>query len=250
MKQEISTIGNFVHVYNRGSRKMPIVFDEADKWRFLKILRYFNDEYSSGNIWRSLEKLIDSGKCNQFERPKKWPPPRPLVNILAYCLMPNHFHLLLEEVREGGISKFMSRLSDGFTKYINTKKDQSGRLFQGPYQSKIIKDEKYLQYVNTYIQVFNPFELYPGGIEKAVDEFDKAFDFVLEYVFSSLGESLGRRNLHILAKDTSEETSKSLEGYKEMAREALAYHSSHIEEINSFLTHKSKKRTRRVRHIE
>ena len=235
MGKEISTIGDFVHVYNRGSRKMPIVYDEADKWRFLKTLRYFNDEYYSSNILRSVKTHIDSGKCNQFERPKNWPSPRPLVKILAYCLMPNHFHLLLEEIRENGISKFMSRLSDSFTKYINTKRNESGRLFQGPYQFKIIKDERYFQYVGMYIQVFNPFELYPGGVGKAVDEFDKAFDFVLEYAFSSLGESFGRRNLHILGKDTSEEIYKGLEGYKETAREALAYHSAQIEEINSFL---------------
>lgn len=235
MKKEISTIGNFVHIYNRGSRKMPIVFDESDKWRFLKTLRYFNDEYYSSNILRSVKACIDSGRCNQFERPESWPSPRPLVKILAYCLMPNHFHLLLEEIREDGISKFMSRLSDSFTKYINTKKNESGRLFQGPYQFKIIKDEKYFQYAKAYIQIFNPFELYPGGVKKAVDEFDKAFDFVLEYVFSSLGENFGRRNLHILAENTSEEGFKNLEGYKELAREALAYHAPQIEEINSFL---------------
>ncbi len=250
MGKETSTIGNFVHVYNRGSRKMPIVFDEADKWRFLKTLRYFNDEYSSCNIWRSVEKIINSGKCNQFERPKDWPPSRPLVKILAYCLMTNHFHLLLEEIREDGISKFMSRFSDSFTKYINTKRNESGRLFQGPYKSKIIKDEKYFQYARAYIQIFNPFELYPGGVKKAVDEFDKAFDFVLEYVFSSLGENFGRRNLHILTEDASEEESKDLEGYKELAREALAYHSSEIEEINTFITHKKEKQTRRVSHIK
>jgi len=246
MKKETSIIGNFVHVYNRGSREMPIVFDETDKWRFLKTLRYFNDEYSSGNILRSVKICIDSGKCNQFERPENWPPSRPLVKILAYCLMPNHFHLLLEEIREHGISKFMSRISDSFTKYINTKKNQSGRLFQGPYQFKIIKDEKYFQYVDTYIQVFNPFELYPGGVKNAVKNFDKAFDFVLEYVFSSLGESFGRRCLHILTKDKLEKTFKDLNEYKEFAREALAYHSSQIEEINSFLTHKREKPTRRV----
>jgi len=235
MRKETPTIGDFVHVYNRGSRKMPIVFDEADKWRFLKTLRYFNDEYLADNILHSVEMSINSGKCNQFERPKKWPPSSPLVKILSYCLMPNHFHLLLEEVKENGIVRFMSRFGDSFTKYINIKRNESGRLFQGPYQSKIIKDERYFQYVDMYIQVFNPFELYSGGVKKAVSEFDEAFDFVLEYVFSSLGENFGRRNLHILAKDTSEKNSKNLEEYKELARESLAYHTEHIKEINSFL---------------
>lgn len=236
MRREVPTIGSFVHVYNRGARKMPIVHDEADKWRFLKTLRYLNDEYVLANMFYSIESDIKAGRCHNFERPKNWPPPRPLVKILAYCLMPNHFHLLLEEINENGIVKFMSRFSDSFTKYINTKRDESGRLFQGPYQSKIIKDEKYFQYVDTYIQVFNPFELYPGGVEKAVKEFNKAFDFVLDYVFSGLGESFDKRNLHILNRETSEETFKNLEEYKESAYESLAYHEAHVKEIHSMLT--------------
>jgi len=241
MRKEVPTIGNFVHVYNRGARKMPIVHDEADKWRFLKILRYFNDEYMPINIIRCIDQSVKFGECKPFERPKNWPFPRPLVKILAYCLIPNHFHLLLKEIRKDGISRFMARLGDSFTKYINTKQNESGRLFQGPYRGKIIKDERYFQYVDAYIQVFNPFELYPGGVKNAVKDFDKAFDFVLEYVFSSLGESFGRRNLHILNKDTSEGVSGSLKEYKELAQESLAYHSEHIKEINSFLTYKRKR---------
>lgn len=223
MPREKILVGNLGHVYNRGSRKMPIVYDEADKWRFLKTLRYLNDEYAPTNIFHRLELEIKSGKCRNFERPKDWSPPRPLVKILFYCLMPNHFHLLLKQITEGGISKFMGRLSDSFTKYVNTKHNTSGRLFQSSYQSKLIKNEKTLQYIDAYIQVFNPFELYPGGLEKAVKEFDKAFDFVLEYPFCSLGESFGRRKLSIIDRDILGETS-DLQEYKEFVREAIVYH--------------------------
>ncbi len=224
MTKELITKGNFGHIYNRGGRKMPIVYNEADKWRFLKSLRYLNDEYSIPNLFRYIEQEIKSGKCRHFERPKNWPSPRPLVKILSYCLMPNHFHLLLKQITQGGISKFMGRFSDSFTKHINTKHNISGRLFQSPYQLKFIKDEKYLQYVDAYIQVFNIFELYPGGLEKAIKEFDKAFNFVLEYPFCSLGESFGKRNLRIIDRDILRETFKTLQEYKEFAREAIVYH--------------------------
>ena len=236
MRKEVPTIGNFVHVYNRGARKMPIVHDEADKWRFLKILRYLNDEYMPLNIIRCVDQSVKSGRYKSFQRPNNWPSPRPLVKILAYCLMPNHFHLLLKEIKKDGISRFMARLGDSFTKYINTKRNESGRLFQGTYQSKIIKDERYFQYVDAYIQVFNPFELYSGGVEKAVMEFDKAFDFVSEYIFSSLGESFGIRNLNIIDRDTLGDTFKDLEEYKEFVCEASAYHEAHVEKIHSMLT--------------
>ena len=224
MRKELPVIGDFVHVFNRGNRRMPIIYDEADKWRFLKILRYFNDEYSVDNIFRRVGLEIKSGRCRPFERPKNWPLPKPLVKILSYTLMPNHFHLLLKEIIDGGISRFMGKFADGFTKYINTKYNEVWSLFQGPYKGAIIKTEKILQYTDAYIQVFNPFELYPGGLEKAMIEFDKAFNFVLEYQFCSLGESFNKRKLNIIDRDILGETFKSLQEYKEFACEAIVYH--------------------------
>ncbi len=224
MTKEQISIGDFNHIYNRGSRRMPIVYDEADKWRFLKILRYLNDEYAPINIFRQIEFEIKSGKCRNFDRPKNWPSPRPLVKILSYGLMPNHFHLLLKQITENGISKFMSRVGNSLTKYINTRHKTSGRIFQGAYQAKLISDEKYFQYVDTYVQVFNIFELYSGGLERAMKEFDKAFEFVLEYPFCSLGESFDKRKLNIVDRDTLGETFRNLQEYKEFAREALVSH--------------------------
>ena len=224
MRREPSSIGDYFHVFNRGNRRMPIVYDESDRWRFLKILRYFNDEYSVDNIFRCVDLEVKSGRCHNFERPKDWPPPHSLVKILSYSLMPNHFHLLLKEIIDGGVSRFMKKFADGFTKYINTKYDEVGSLFQGPYKRTTIKSEKTLQYTDVYIQIFNIFELYPGGLEKAIKEFDKAFNFVLEYQFCSLGESFGRRNLHIIDRDVLAETFRNLQEYKEFAREAITFH--------------------------
>jgi len=215
-------VGNYVHVFNRGNRQLPIVYDDADKWRFLKILRYFNDEYSPQNIFRELETLINSGGCDHFEWPKFWPPHKSLVKILSYCLVPNHFHLLLKEIIKGGISKFMRKLGDGFTKYINIKYEQVGRIFQSPYKEKIIiGDPKNLHYLDAYIQVFNVFELYPGGIQIALREFNKAFEFALNYPFSSLGESFGIRKLNIIERDVLKETFPNLKVYKEFVYDAL-----------------------------
>jgi putative transposase len=221
MRVEPFTVGDFLHIYNRGNRKMPIVYDENDKWRFLKILRYFNDEFSSPNPLREIESLIQSGECPRFRWPKSWPTYKPLVKILAYCLMPNHFHLLLKEINKGGISKFMKKFGDGFTGYINLKYGEVGRVFQSAYKGKVAKDEKILQYLDAYIQVFNTFELYPGGIERALKEFDKAFEFALNNPFCSLGETFGKRNLEILDRDILKEMFPDLAVYKEFAYDTL-----------------------------
>ncbi len=227
MKKQLSstiiTIGDFVHAYNRGNRKALIVRGESDKWRLLKIFRYINDKYSPPNLFRQIGQLVEEGKCRWFEWPKNWLSPSPLVKILSYCIMPNHFHLLLKEIIKGGISKFMARLSDAFTRYSNVKYDEAGRVFQGSFKRKVIETESILQYTDVYMQVFNPFELYPGGIKKAIEEFDKAFEFALNYPFSSLGESFKKRNLHIIERDVLKETFPSLEEYKAFAREALMF---------------------------
>jgi len=224
MRKEPFTTGDFIHVFNRGNRKMLIVHNDSDKWRFLKVLRFLNDKYSPPNIFREIEISVNNGKSRQFERPKNWPSSQPLVKILSFCLMPNHYHLLLKEVIDGGISKFMHRLSTSFTNYSNIKYDEVGSLFQGNYRAKLIKEERYLQYVDVYIQVFNFFELYPGGLEKATKEFDKAFDFILESPFCSLGESFGRRKLNIIDRDILAGTFEDLKEYKEFARELIIYH--------------------------
>ena len=223
MRVEPYTIGDFLHVFNRANQGMVLFPNVSDKWHFLKILRFFNDEYIPINPSRQLDYLLKSGRISrQFEWPKDWPPHRPLVKILSYRLRKNHFHLLLKEIVKGGMSKFMKRLGDAITKYINQKYNRRGRIFQGAYRAKTIgKDVRILQYIDAYVQVFNAFEDYPGGIESALKEFDKAFEFALKNPFSSLGESFGKRNLGIVDRDVLAEMFPNLEIYKKFVYDAL-----------------------------
>jgi len=234
MRVEPFTIGDFIHAYNRGNRKMLVFREVSDKWRFLKILRFFNDEYSPPQLFRQLDairkdfegRVVEVGPLQprsvHFQWPKNWPARRPLVKILAYCLKNNHFHLLLKEIIKGGIGKFMKKVGDGFTLFSNIKYEETGRIFQGGYRGRTaMRDIKILQYLDAYIQVFNPFESYPGGIEKALKEFDKAFEFALQDPFSSLGESFGKRNTGIIDRDILAEMFPNLEVYKKFAYDAL-----------------------------
>jgi len=226
MRKDEFTVGDYVHVYNRGNRKMAIVNDEADRWRFLDILRYFNNEGYSAKAIQELFYLKKTGECESFKWPAKWQVQKPLVEIIAYCLMPNHYHLLLREIRAGGVSAFMQKLGVGFTNYVNAKYDESGKVFQGSYKAKLIGSEEYLQYVDAYIHVLNPFELFDGGFDAAMENFDKAFQFALDYQFCGLGEALGSRNFSIIDRGEMKDKFPGTEIYKTFAYDALLNHSN------------------------
>ena len=80
---------------------------------------------------------------------------KPLLRIMAYCVMGNHYHLLVEEIQEGGITKFMHKLGIGYAKYFNNKHDRVGSLFQDNFKNVIVDNERYLQYLLVYIHLIN-----------------------------------------------------------------------------------------------
>jgi len=221
MRKEKFAIGNYIHVYNRGIRKMAIANDEDDRWRFLQILRYFNNKNSPIKTFQELSWLIKNRQCSPFGWPARWPAQEPLVEIVAYCLMPNHYHLLLRETNGKGTSTFMQKLGLGYTNFLNSKYKESGRIFQGAYKAKIIESEEYLQYADAYIQIINPLELIDGGLPYALKNFNKAFQLAIESPFSSLGESFNRRNLSIINRNSIKDKFPSTEKYKEFAKDIL-----------------------------
>jgi putative transposase len=240
VKVEFFGLGDFIHGYNRGNNKQPIFSSKTDYWRFSRGLRFFNDERDITELANDLTFLIASQKenlrkmeprdpfdgRNTFEWREEWGAQRPLVKIIAYCLMPNHYHLILKEIVSGGISKFMKKLGAGYTVYWNLKNKRVGRIFQGQYRGKTIKGEMYLQYLDVYVQVINVFELFPGGIPAAMENFDEAFQFALDYPFCSLGESFGLRNLDIIDRDCLSDVFPNVEIYKEFCKDAIITHAA------------------------
>ena len=226
MRIEPFTIEDYVHVYNRGNRKAEIVRDEKDKWRFMQALRFFNDSHSSVNLLRQIS-LLKSNFNRQMESvfdtgwPRNWPEKDPLVKIICYSLIPNHFHLLLKEIREGGISKFMQKLGTGYTNYFNLKYQEVGRVFQGSYKGRTIKDQLYLEYLSVYIQVINVLELFPGGLKKALENIDEALKFTEKYPFSSYQDFIGLRKSLIIDKDILGERFPTTEDYKKFVRDVI-----------------------------
>lgn len=143
----------FYHVFNRGVAKLPIFHTKRDYQRFLFTLDYYRFReppmklsYFFQLSVEDRNKLLDSLYKNADT----------LIELYCYCLMPNHYHMLMRQVTDGGISLFFRRIQDSYTKYLNIKIDRVGPLFQGTFKAvRITKDEQFL-HVSRYIHV-NPF---------------------------------------------------------------------------------------------
>jgi putative transposase len=136
----------YYHVYNRGNRKQAIFLQERDYQRFLAKIREYKELFG--------------------------------INILSYCLMPNHFHFLVQQTSDTPITMFMLRLGTSYSKYFNLKYTQVGSLFQGRFQAKLIESDEYLLHLSRYIHR-NPVNLL-GENQK-----------LSSYIWSSYGSYLG-----------------------------------------------------------
>ena len=117
-----------------------------------------------------------------------------IVEILAFCLMPNHIHLLLRQIKDQGITKFMRKFGTGYAMYFNKKYDRKGHLFQGNFASVHIKNEAQLSVVFNYIHL-NPVSIiFPRYKEKGIADVEKAMSFLESYKWSSLLDYLGQKN--------------------------------------------------------
>lgn len=131
--------GEIYHVYNRGVDKRMVFSEPSDSLRFLESMIVFNSQEPIGSL---VEVRL---------RKKGGPTAEPLVELIAYCLNPNHYHLLLRQITDGGISEFMKRLSGGYTWYFNRKHQRSGSLFQGKFKASHVNDNEYLLHVSVYV---------------------------------------------------------------------------------------------------
>lgn len=160
----------YYHIYNRGVGKQDIFLDEQDYKVFLHYLkRYLTQPPVSPDQvrppWRS--DLYDK------------------INLIAYCLMPNHLHLMIKQFVNKAIIDFMRALSNSYVRYFNEKYERVGPLFQGRYKAVLIETDSYLLHLTRYIHL-NPIELRevrPPGRS----------DLVRSYPYSSYGDYLGKR---------------------------------------------------------
>ena len=150
--------GEHYHIFNRGSNKQIIFLDDTDRVRFLFLILYFQSPTILQNIGRPVRHFVKHSVFNIERDIEREIVDKRFVEVLGFCLMPNHFHLIIKEVEEGGISQYMQRVLNAYTKYFNTKYKKSGHLFQGPYRAVHVKDNRQLLHLSAYIHK-NPREI-------------------------------------------------------------------------------------------
>lgn len=133
-------IGDIKHVFNRGINKNNIFTDDSDRKRFVESLYKFNNKSGA----------VRSEAVNFLDNP---PPQDKIVEILKWAIMPNHFHLLLQEKVDGGISEFINRLGNGYTKYFNIRHKRSGFLFQNRTKMVLMENNRQFLYIPYYIDL-------------------------------------------------------------------------------------------------
>jgi len=143
--------GEIYHIYNRGNRKQPIFNASGDYARLLFALLYFQSALPVSNPRRHVKRFKQNGNFDVAQKLEKQILDSRTVNLIAFALMPNHFHLILEEKEEGALSSYLMRVQDSYTKYFNIKHKVSGHLFQGPFGAVRMDDNNQLLYLSTYL---------------------------------------------------------------------------------------------------
>jgi putative transposase len=181
MERKIKLVqGECYHIYNRGVDKRIVFSNGYDYQRFILLLHVLN---TNKNL-----KIRDLLKENSLDELLKIKNKDPIVAIGAYCLMPNHFHLLITPLMESGISKFMLKLQTSYSMYFNIKNKRDGALFQGVFKSQHLNTDEYLKYIYSYIHL-NPAKLKDKNWKEfGPKDFTSLKEFVLNYKYSSIGE--------------------------------------------------------------
>ena len=176
MSRIISFVPNeYYHIYNRGVNKMEIFIDKHDYERFQKLLYIINSKETgkfsrindyNHSIWK--DQIGDT-----------------LVDIGAYCLMPNHFHILIKSKNKEDTSKFLQRLQLSYSKYFNSKNKRTGSLFQGKSKAEHVTGNNYLKYLYSYIHL-NPIKMIEKDWKsKGIKNIKKSNEYLNKYEYSS-----------------------------------------------------------------
>ena len=171
--------GEYYHIYNRGTDKRILFRDDIDYQRFLKLL-YLSNSVDRINVRNILRK---DNEPYAYERGT------PLVSIGTYCLMPNHFHILLTPYVENGVSTFMQKLGTGYSMYFNKRHNRTGTLFEGPFKAKWAGSDVYLKYLYAYIHL-NPLKLWGRQTVANEPNNQETLAFLKNYNYSSLPDYL------------------------------------------------------------
>lgn len=173
--------GEIYHVYNRSVGNQPIFLNQSDFKRAIEVADFYRHSktplrFSHFNRLETKEKevLLSELRSNCSKQ----------VDLLSFCLMLNHFHFLVKQLEDFGITSFMRNFQDSYAKFFNTKRKRHGALFQTQFKAVRIETDEQLLHVCRYIHL-NPFSSF---VVKSIEE-------LKDYQWSSLSDYIGRRSL-------------------------------------------------------
>lgn len=177
------SLGEHYHIFNRGVNKQLIFLDDQDHRRFLFLILCLQSDTIFRNIGRLSSEFPENVQHSVLHVEE-------IVNnrnieVISFCLMPNHFHLIVKEIKEGGISAYMQRVLNAYTKYFNEKYSKSGHLFQGPYKAVHVVDNDQLLHLSAYIHK-NPTDLEGYKDREVSYDWSSYRDYVGENRFGGL----------------------------------------------------------------
>jgi putative transposase len=221
IRKVIFAPGEWYHCYNRGVDKRILFKSSTDYKRFVMLL------YASNGSQPVL--LNDFGKTSggpSFGVVIEKNRGEPLVNIGAYALMPNHYHLLLKERAEGGITTFMRKLGTGYAMSFNLKYHRVGTLFSSRFQARHVGSDRYMRRLVNYIHA-NPAELYEPGFKEGVIKDKKGLEQkLLAYPYSSFPDyqaSTDRLEATLLNRETLRDATDVDLSFSRLFQDALDF---------------------------
>lgn len=170
----------YYHIFNRGINHQSTFLEKRDYLRALETLSYYRPSLIATRYSQFLKKPIDERQ----DLLAKLTSQEHQITIVAYCLMPNHFHLLLKQNEEQGISTFLSNFQNSYTKYFDSKHKRSGALFDRQFKAVLVESENQLLHLTRYIHL-NPYSSHLISLDQ-----------ITSYPYSSLPEYLSG-NYHL-----------------------------------------------------
>ncbi len=183
------------HVLSRGIEKRKIFLDKKDYLRFIHDLYEFNDENMVEN-----STVVFSRQCKDIQHPyigrktERRNRRKLLVDLLAFTLMPNHYHLFISTKNRESLTLFMRKLNGGYARYFNERNKRKGPLFESRFKSVLIKNSAHFIHIPYYIHC-NPLDLVmPEWRERKIRDYQKALQFLKDYRWSSHADYIGKKN--------------------------------------------------------
>ena len=177
MRKEVFVKDEYYHIYNRGVDKRLIFLDDQDKVRFINTLYILNN----------FQNIPPNFDVVEFRSEAMLTPRDPMIDFVAGCLMPNHYHIIARPLSDDSISRFLHKVGVSYTMYFNKRNERSGALFESTFKAKHIDRGEYAQYLTKYIH-FNPEPLFQTKSRIEL------MDALGAYPWSTFGDYVGRQS--------------------------------------------------------